>query len=81
MHHLAKGDEVMEYIPCKGCKDRRAEPNCHTDCERYLSYINELHAKRDKVWEGKMKDMVWLSSSIKQRTKQRKERENAERYR
>lgn len=21
---------------CKGCPDRSAEPNCHTDCEGYL---------------------------------------------
>lgn len=38
--------------PCKGCKERVAEPNCHTTCERYLTFRRlkdeqnaELHKK------------------------------------
>ena len=25
-------------VPCIGCKDRTAEPNCHSLCERYIAY-------------------------------------------
>ena len=24
--------------PCKGCRERCAEPNCHTTCPRYLAF-------------------------------------------
>jgi hypothetical protein len=32
--------------PCMGCEERRAEPNCHMTCERYLAFDEECKALR-----------------------------------
>lgn len=34
--------------PCKGCKDRTVEPNCHTDCPRYLEWRKGVDERREK---------------------------------
>lgn len=34
--------------PCKGCTDRCAEPNCHTDCSRYLAFRAAVDAEASK---------------------------------
>ena len=66
--------------PCRGCKDRRADPNCHTDCEKYLAYKNKLNDWQDKVYKNKMnEELVWLPHSIAERTRRRKEQERNER--
>lgn len=75
---MAERNEVMDK-PCKGCTDRRADPNCHIDCERYLAYLEGYRAWKDKVYEGRMDAAVFLSPSVKHRNKQRKERERYER--
>lgn len=38
--------------PCKGCPDRliTADFNCHTSCDRYLSYRAEIDAKRGEKY-------------------------------
>lgn len=32
--------------PCLGCKDRVADPNCHSVCEKYIQFNNENDALR-----------------------------------
>lgn len=39
---------------CKGCTDRRIEPNCHLTCEKYLLE----RARLDEVKERKLKDKI-----------------------
>ena len=33
---------------CKDCPDRTVEPNCHTDCERYLKALDDLQRIREQ---------------------------------
>lgn len=35
----------MIKAPCKDCKERTVEPNCHMTCQRYLESVKE-HKKR-----------------------------------
>lgn len=37
----------MNDAPCKNCKDRTVEPNCHITCQKYI----EFKKKRDKDLE------------------------------
>ena len=30
----------LPLAPCKNCKERTIEPNCHTTCEKYLKYVD-----------------------------------------
>lgn len=32
--------------PCKGCKERTIEPNCHMICERYLEFIERRNVRK-----------------------------------
>lgn len=52
---------MRPQVPCMGCDERSAEPNCHTECRKYLlfewliakekheaekdKYLDELHDK------------------------------------
>ena len=41
--------------PCKGdCPDRRADPNCHATCGRYLEWdrMNRENGRRQKLKSG-----------------------------
>lgn len=41
--------------PCLGCKDRVADPNCHTTCEKYIKFDTAnkaLRAERIRVAEA-----------------------------
>ena len=37
---------MEDKSPCKGCTERCAEPNCHTTCEKYLSFEEAHKARR-----------------------------------
>ena len=42
--------EFDKFKTCKDCPDRRAQPNCHTDCEGYLARCEELkRIKEEKI--------------------------------
>lgn len=50
--------------PCKDCKDRTVEPNCHTTCEKYLE-AKALHdEKKQRIYDAKMKENVDRDRSI-----------------
>lgn len=34
--------------PCKGCRERCAEPNCHTTCPRYLAFRAAVDAEASR---------------------------------
>ena len=38
--------------PCEGCPDRTVSPNCHTTCEKYLSYA----AYRERIRQARRLD-------------------------
>ena len=38
----------MYNSPCKDCKDRCVEPNCHTTCSGYLEFKAKIAAVREK---------------------------------
>lgn len=42
--------------PCKGCPDRTVEPNCHTNCEKYLEQVKEYEVIR----EGRNQDSDFI---------------------
>jgi hypothetical protein len=64
---------------CLGCTERTAEPNCHTTCEKYKSYLADYHEWHDKVYKNSEVDRKYYSQSYKQRAKKRKEMERYER--
>lgn len=37
---------MNDKSPCKGCTERCAEPNCHTNCEKYRKFIEAKDASR-----------------------------------
>ena len=39
--------------PCKGCKDRCVEPNCHMTCQKYLDFVKCANKIRQKEVEVK----------------------------
>jgi len=42
---------------CRTCDKHGEDPNCHSTCEGYLKYQEELRAFHEKKWEGKKKYM------------------------
>lgn len=41
--------------PCYNCPDRCADPNCHSACEKYLTYVHRHDAdKEGRKAEGPM---------------------------
>lgn len=36
----------LSVPPCKECKDRCADPNCHDGCEKYKVYCEKLKAEK-----------------------------------
>lgn len=43
--------------PCLGCKDRVADPNCHTTCEKYISFREAKTAENEKIHHDKKLEM------------------------
>lgn len=39
--------------PCKGCKDRVPEPNCHITCEKYIEFDKKMKQQRYEKLERK----------------------------
>lgn len=37
---------------CKDCKDRCADPNCHTYCEKYINAKEEFEAEKKRIRES-----------------------------
>ena len=35
---------MIPSVPCKNCSDRKV--GCHSDCEKYLIYKNEMERQR-----------------------------------
>ena len=44
--------------PCKGCKDRCPEPNCHMTWKSYLEYLEENKKKKETVAHNKNTDIL-----------------------
>ena len=45
--------------PCaKECPDRKADPNCHTFCEKYLAYRAEVDKLNAEKFEEKRKEIA-----------------------
>lgn len=40
--------------PCKGCEDRYIA--CHAECEKYLTYLAEYYAQKEKYLQKKRGD-------------------------
>jgi len=55
---------AFKNSPCKGCKDRVAEPNCHITCERYLAEKALYDEKKKKIYNAKMQDAMERDRSI-----------------
>lgn len=54
------GLAAMVYNPCKGCEDRRV--GCHSGCEGYKAYCEEIKAlraviRREKEYDAYMKKL------------------------
>lgn len=37
-----------KFKTCKDCRERRADPNCHSTCEGYLHRKEELDRRRER---------------------------------
>ena len=53
-------------IPCLGCKDRVADPNCHDGCKLYAKYREELKEERDSMKQAAQDDEYSRSLMKKQ---------------
>ena len=38
---------MANNAPCKGCKDRTVEPNCHMTCDKYLEFVAGKHKEQN----------------------------------
>jgi len=53
----------MTTAPCKDCKERTVEPNCHTTCDKYKQFCErqekvkeaERIYKQDKYVESRLR--------------------------
>lgn len=41
-------------VPCKDCINRHV--NCHSDCEKYKSWRQEMDVVRDRILDEKLKN-------------------------
>lgn len=44
---------MKDTCPCNGCNDRVAVPNCHSTCEKYVSWNSRHQERRAKAREQK----------------------------
>ena len=51
--------------PCKDCPDRYI--GCHSSCNKYISYKNELEDFKAKVKKAKDKEIVFIEYKRKRR--------------
>lgn len=42
--------------PCLNCEDRKL--NCHSTCELYLKYQDELWERKNTIFQNRQKDAV-----------------------
>ena len=56
---------IKPQSPCLGCKDRVADPNCHSTCEKYIAYDNVNKALREE--RIRIADANWIQNSIELR--------------
>lgn len=59
----------MKMSPCKGCPDRSVSPNCHTACQRYLTY----QAERQQIRAAHHADSLVLSALLEGQKKKKME--------
>ncbi len=38
-----------DICPCKDCKDRVADPNCHATCQKYIGWSKRNTERREKL--------------------------------
>lgn len=58
---------MNDSCPCKGCKDRCADPNCHAACRRYIGWKqDETKRKTEERHRKTMEDNVTSYSVAKQ---------------
>ena len=50
---------AIDLAPCKDCKDRVVEPNCHNTCKKNKTYIAEL--ERAKEIRKQKEDSEWIN--------------------
>lgn len=53
---------MRPQVPCKGCEERSIEPNCHTECRRYLLF--EWLIAKEKHEAEKEKDLDELHDKL-----------------
>lgn len=63
---------MRPIVPCRECKDRT--PTCHTGCERYEKYKEELKKFKDETRKGSRILVEWSDTEYKRRMGKRLER-------
>ena len=53
---------MRPQVPCMGCDERSIEPNCHTECRRYLLF--EWLIAKEKHEAEKEKDLDELHDKL-----------------
>lgn len=53
---------MRPQVPCMGCEERSIEPNCHTECRRYLLF--EWLIAKEKHEAEKEKDLDELHDKL-----------------
>lgn len=55
---------------CKGCPDRRADPNCHITCEKYIKEKQDNDKnKKERRYRNEVDD--WYFDSLARNNKRR----------
>lgn len=63
MEAAKKGWDDVKECKCKGCKNRCV--GCHSNCEDYIEYSEELKAKREKIANEKHKQDLIIDTKRK----------------
>ena len=53
---------MRPQVPCMGCEERSIEPNCHTECRKYLLF--EWLIAKEKHEAEKEKDLDELHDKL-----------------
>jgi predicted secreted Zn-dependent protease len=48
---------MIKATDCYGCPDRKAEPNCHTACEKYLAFLMAHERRKEDIRKQKAADL------------------------
>lgn len=53
---------MKDVCPCLGCKDRTAEPNCHSTCyERFIPWSERQEERKKRERDSKIREGQFIA--------------------